>query len=110
MPYREGRIVILLGVLFEQSVVILCRISKTLDPYWPQTFFLSPWTLVRSSSIFARGSAAKTGGGGARSVVSRASTKAAAKKVPVMEDLFRDDDEKHKKWSSWASSWLYICV
>ena len=72
---------------------------------YQNTFWLKlpHWVPSGVPLTLAGGSAAK--GTGAKSVVSRASGKNAggAKKVPVMEENFRDDDEKHKKWSSRTS-------
>ena len=52
------------------------------------------------------GSASGPRGHGARSTVSRRTASTAARKVPIMEEHFKTEAEKHAKWS--ASSMLWV--
>ena len=42
------------------------------------------------------------GGGGGRSVVSQRSRASADSKRPLLEQTFKNEEEKHQKWSSQA--------
>ena len=45
------------------------------------------------------------GGGGAKSTASRRSSASASKKVPLIEERFSQESEKHTKWSVLALIW-----